>query len=1486
MNIINKQYGNIHKKVNNNFDNREKIKTFLDVIVIFTIVTFTIIFFLSLNVSADKEYNNDFHNSYNKLYGPFQTNDLNITFRGPLFVGKGQLNTLTLDDIDKDGDFDILVTLEDGDYYLLYYENSGNMENPIWEENTSMIEGVIAGPSTFVNLDNDENLDLVIGKIDDRYIYYNNIGTAIEPEWVEKPEIFLGVEDDGVPTFADLDNDKDFDLIVGLNYYENIGTVDEPEWKKDNSMLTGIDSSGDIRLAFTDIDDDRDLDLVIANRTDKIYYYENIGNPESPIWEENSSMFSGIEQILCRAVEFADLDDDGDLDLSIGGLIGNLNLYENTGTMKKPIWSEDISMFTGTILGGYAKPTFADLDNDGDLDLIVGESNGELSYYENIGNSKVAKWTEDTSMLSGISPRPNPKPAFADLDDDGDFDLTIGGEDGTLFYYNNTGTPKKPVWTEENSKFAEINVGGKSSPIFADLDNDGDFDLTIGEHENNLNFYENTGTEKNSQWTESTMMGGLDVGFQNVPSFVDLDDDDDFDLTVGNEQGSLKYFENIGTKNEAEWSENNEMFSGIETSELIIPVFADLDNDGDFDLIIPKSDLEHSTLILFESLVIQYPRAFIDEISPNPVNEKESIFFKGHGIATDSEITRYVWRSSIDDEFYDGTNADFYYDKLSNGTHSIYFKIQDKFAWWSDETSGTLHINGIPIAKIDELKPNSAKENEIIWFYGNGSDDGEISEYYWSSNINGFLNNERSFSTSILSIGIHEISFKVKDNFGIWSDIVTDTLLINQNQKPSAIIDSISPNPAKNGKSVIFKEKSFDVDGTIVKFEWDFDGDGTWDWDSIETGNTTYIYNNLGIFYAKLRVTDNDGSVDIDTLIIYVNNSLPIVDKVIISPSNPKTLDDLIINYEYFDDDGDKEIGTMYRWYKNEGDGFIITDFITKTIEYEHTKKGEFWKCEVIPNDGTSLGESVISEEIEIINSNPIVKNIKINPDNPKTSDELTVSYEYDDMDGDLESSTIFKWFKDTGNGFENKGITTHSIAPTKTAKHEFWKCLVTPNDGEDFGEGVWSDIIEIVNSKPKAIISSPLNNEIFEENEQVSFNGQDSFDDDYDKLAFEWVINDKKISVDPNFKYTLPFGKNKITIIVDDTNGGTDSISINLTVIEIPSPLKPNYEFNENDIYIDGIPKVGDTIKIFAKVSNIGNIDGVVTVKFYEDRMDSNHYIGEGKTLSVKVSTTYNVSVEWIPLTKGDHTIIVVIENIEPINLDLNNIVVKKVVNVLEKEKKDSGLLRSFENPLVIISLGICALFTASITGTEVGKYKFLLLFFLPLYTRIKRNKLLDNESRGMIRGYIIANPGDHYSSIKRVLRFKNGKLMYHLEILERNGLIRSEALGTTRRFYPVGFRSPNAEHVLEVIKDAPGLSQKEIIVKTKIKQQTVSRILMQMIENGNVRADKMGRKKHYYFIETKIQTKPFKNCPFCGEYFKLRKIPKLCPYCKEPLT
>jgi len=175
------------------------------------------------------------------------------------------------------------------------------------------------------------------------------------------------------------------------------------------------------------------------------------------------------------------------------------------------------------------------------------------------------------------------KPAFADIDNDGDFDLFIGEEGGRIIFYRNQGTKEKFIFELVTKDFLSFDVGIFSFPSLVDIDEDGDFDLFVGEGNGNINYFRNDGTANEPNFTFVTSRYfSIDVGKFSLPTFIDIDNDGDFDLFVGEEDGNLNYYRNDGTAIEPNFVIVTENFFSINVdSYYSILSFVDIDGDND-----------------------------------------------------------------------------------------------------------------------------------------------------------------------------------------------------------------------------------------------------------------------------------------------------------------------------------------------------------------------------------------------------------------------------------------------------------------------------------------------------------------------------------------------------------------------------------------------------------------------------------------------------------------------------------------------------------------------------------------------------------------------------------------------------------------------------------------------------------------------------------------------------------------------------------------
>ena len=177
------------------------------------------------------------------------------------------------------------------------------------------------------------------------------------------------------------------------------------------------------------------------------------------------------------------------------------------------------------------------------------------------------------------------------------------------------------------------------------------------------------------------------------------------------------------------------------------------------------------------------------------------------------------------------------------------------------------------------------------------------------------------------------------------------------------------------------------------------------------------------------------------------------------------------------------------------------------------------------------------------------------------------------------------------------------------------------------------------------------------------------------------------------------------------------------------------------------------------------------------------------------------------------------------------------------------------------VAAVGIGAWLLIILGLTENGKYGLFKFLVVPLYTKIRREEVLDHFTRGRIYGMIESSPGVHYTLIKKKVGVGNGTLTYHLSTLEREGFIRSEWDGLYKRFYPAQMASVPGEAVLELssvqnellghIRASPGISQKEISDLTGFSKRVISYHIGQMAQARVIRVERDGKKVRCFSAE-----------------------------------
>jgi VCBS repeat protein/peptidase C13-like protein len=517
-----------------------------------------------------------------------------------IYAGAADFTVPELADIDGDGDLDLFIGRSNG--YPSFFRNNGTKSSPIWtlDSQSYNMPSLSSYPSRTApllqDIDRDGDLDLLLGIANGCIAFYRNIGDSFTPSWNLETEDWTLQAGSGNsrPALMDVDDDGDFDLFIGnsngqISFYRNDAAPGaDPLWNGQSDNYMNIDVGSDASPYFSDINGDALMDLLIGDASGNIHYYKAYGIPSLVFYTLISSNYNGISLPGNTAPCLKDIDDNGTLDFFIGSFSGSLEFYRNTGSVAFPVWDSDTSLWRGLDVGSESSPDFADLDNDGDLDMIIASfnkgffNNSGIRLFWNNGSPRLPDWVLADCNFAGNSSL-NAAPRLVDIDNDGDQDLFVGDMTGNINYYRNDGTGELYNFVRDVS--GDINAPGSDiKPAFEDIDNDGDFDLFVAfmntSGDGSLYYYQNTGSAIFLQWALPVDCSSF-FSFGNLPAIdiEDLDLDGFPDLLCSYGNGVVKLFKgNSGTAPFA-FDKPPLSFDVGELESGTVPAIADLNGD-------------------------------------------------------------------------------------------------------------------------------------------------------------------------------------------------------------------------------------------------------------------------------------------------------------------------------------------------------------------------------------------------------------------------------------------------------------------------------------------------------------------------------------------------------------------------------------------------------------------------------------------------------------------------------------------------------------------------------------------------------------------------------------------------------------------------------------------------------------------------------------------------------------------------------------------
>jgi hypothetical protein len=417
-----------------------------------------------------------------------------------------------------------------------------------------------------------------------------------------------------------------------------------------------------------DEDGDGDKDLVFGNISfECLGMFTNGGSKQKAWMTELDSVFpkNDVQVILYNfpAAFYLDVNDDGKKDMlvssnskTIGEDRRNVWYYENeapnaskhlfTLKTKRFLVDEMIDLGTAT------HPAFADINADGLMDLIVGNSgyftaangsnpgtsnNASLYYFMNVGTSTAPAFDlVNSNWLNLAQYTPNDfdfSPTFGDMDNDGDLDLLVGNYGGSLYYFRNEGGPGNPMLFEQDFSpfWITMDVGVSATPAIYDLDKDGKPDIIMGERQGNINYFKNIGSASAPKFNSlpdlqtlgkvDTDVPGYSIGF-STPLFLNTPDGEV--MMSGSQLGPIEVYRGLSVTSDS-FPQVTNFYGNVDDGSRSHPALADIDDDGILEMVVGN---QRGGLSLYKTTLVdctvathtQQAEKLAISITPNPSN--------------------------------------------------------------------------------------------------------------------------------------------------------------------------------------------------------------------------------------------------------------------------------------------------------------------------------------------------------------------------------------------------------------------------------------------------------------------------------------------------------------------------------------------------------------------------------------------------------------------------------------------------------------------------------------------------------------------------------------------------------------------------------------------------------------------------------------------------------------------------------------------------
>jgi hypothetical protein len=389
----------------------------------------------------------------------------------------------------------------------------------------------------------------------------------------------------------DADGDLDQDLVMGdiscntVHYVHNTGTNTNAFFSDTTALYPNYpNTSSTTQLKmnnfpctyYVDVDGDNKRDLVAtpnaagSENYKSVWFYKNTSLTATVNFQFVQTNLLQDEMIEVGQDAFPvtlDYDADGKKDLLIGtfgyyqnnNLSARLTLYRNMSTNAVPVYSlitRDYANLSAQNLSNVM-PTVGDIDNDGDQDILIGTSTGQIHWLKNsAGNGNPCNFSQFISNpFTFTTSSAVAAPQLFDLDGDNLLDLMIGTKNGRLNYYRNTGTSSAASFSLLSNFLGNVDV--KGDPYLYGLDGyavpyfyreNGNTFVMVGSISGAIWHYSVPSNPLTNFNLISNGINGYNEGSQSSVMYEDIDGDTKRDLMIGNGSGGLSYFSSSSSR--------------------------------------------------------------------------------------------------------------------------------------------------------------------------------------------------------------------------------------------------------------------------------------------------------------------------------------------------------------------------------------------------------------------------------------------------------------------------------------------------------------------------------------------------------------------------------------------------------------------------------------------------------------------------------------------------------------------------------------------------------------------------------------------------------------------------------------------------------------------------------------------------------------------------------------------------------------------------